>query len=382
MRFWAVSLWFAALAGCATAPPPRIPDGLFRDAAFRPASERIRAEDVFALSDDMKQYLRAEIAPQVLSKGPRQGLLEAIAKKGDLRLEYDSMITRNAAQAFAARSGNCLSLVIMTASFAKALELPVRYQNVVAEETVSRSGNIELFIGHVNLSLGDRAVNLGPGRRDDLMTIDFLPPQEAAGLSVRPIAEETVVAMYFNNRAAEAFARGQVDDAYWWARAAIGQDPRFLSSYNTLGVVYHRHGNLAEAERAFNHVLEGESTNPRAMSNLVRVLDDSGRPAEARLLAAKLRQVDPNPPFRDFDRGLEALRNGQLEAARDLFAREVDRAPYYHEFRFWLGIAYQRLGDLDRARKQLALAVEYATTRNDHDLYAAKLDRIKSIRVQ
>jgi Tfp pilus assembly protein PilF len=65
-----------------------------------------------------------------------------------------------------------------------------------------------------------------------------------------------------------------------------------------------------------------------------------------------------------------------------MFAKEVDRAPYYHEFRFWLGVAYLGLGDVDQARKQLTFALEYATSRSDHDLYAAKLDRIRSSRLQ
>jgi Flp pilus assembly protein TadD len=360
---------------------PRAPDGLFNDRLFAAPSERIAAEDVFALSDEMKRYLSVEVARQVRSKGARRGLVDAIAKAGELKLEYDATMTRNAAQAFAARSGNCLSLVIMTAAFAKALDLPVRYQNVLTDETVSRVGDIQFFIGHVNLTLGAR-IDAGPGHDSDLMTIDFLPPQQARGLSSRAVDEESIVAMYMNNRAAEAFTQGHIDDAYWWARAAIGQDPRFVSAYNTLGLVYHRHGNLVEAERAFAYGLEREPRNTHVMSNLVRLLDHMGRAAEAKVLASKLKQLEPNPPFTDFDLGMKALRDGDPGAAKDLFAREVNRAPYYHEFRFWLGVAYLGLGDIDRARKQLTLAKEYATTRSDHDLYAAKLDRIRSSRLQ
>jgi Tfp pilus assembly protein PilF len=292
------------------------------------------------------------------------------------------MMTRNAAQAFAARSGNCLSLVIMTAAFAKALDLPVRYQSVFTGETVGRSGNTQFFIGHVNLNLGEKPIDVGPGRRNDLMTIDFFPPQEVRGLSTRPVSEESIVAMYMNNRAAEIFVQGQFDDAYWWARAAIGQDPRFLSAYNTLGLVYHRHGNLTEAEKVFAYVLEREPRNTHVMSNLVHLLDDMGRATEAKVLASKLEQIEPHPPFSYFNLGMKALRDGNPGAAKDLFTKEVDRAPYYDEFRFWLGMAYLRLGDVDQARQQLTLAMEYATTHKDQDLYAAKLERIRSSRPQ
>ena len=76
--------------------------------------------------------------------------------------------------------------------------------------------------------------------------------------------------MYMNNRAVEALARGDVDDAYWWAREAIVQSPSFLAAYNTLGVVYRRHGNAREAEAVLRFVLEREPANTQAMSNLVR----------------------------------------------------------------------------------------------------------------
>jgi len=116
------------------------------------------------------------------------------------------------------------------------------------------------------------------------------------------------------------------------------------------------------------------------MSNLVAVLDHLGRVAESKLLARRLEQLEPDPAFSFFNRGLAAVRSGDFNAARELFAREVDRAPYYHEFHYWLAIAYLGLGDVERADRELTIALESSTTRNDRAIYAAKLDRIKSYR--
>ncbi len=385
MRNWAVSLLCAALAACATAPPPPASESVFEDRLFAAPSERISAADVFALSDDMKRYLDTEVAPgRTRRQGGRQALLDALYSHDQLKLEYDSVMTRNAAQAFADRTGNCLSLVIMTGAIAKAMGLPVRYQVVSADDTLGRSGDMQFFIGHVNLTLGDKPTELGPGRyRPDLMTIDFVPSRESAfGVSVHSSGEETIVAMFMNNRAAEALARGKVDNAYWWARAAIRSDPRFTSAYNTLGVIYLRHGDLAPAQRTLAFALEREPRNTHVMANLVGVLKAMGRTAEAKDLSAKLEQLDPNPPFSAFNRGVQAMREGNYKEARDLFAKEVDRAPYYHEFRFWLAQAYAGLGDVDQARRQLGLAMEYSTTGREHDMYAAKLDRIRATHLQ
>ena len=387
MKPWIALLVSVALAGCATAPLPQRAEGMFNDRLFAAPSERVGAEDLFALSPEMKQYLNARIQPEVRGKGGPLALFDALYSRGQLKLEYDSSRTFNAAEAFTARSGNCLSLVIMTAAFAKEMDLPVRYQSAQLDETWGRSGDIHFFIGHVNVTLGpsqvflNKKTNLVVRPEETDLTIDFLLPREIRGLNTRVVDEETIVAMYLNNRAAEAFVQGNLDDAYWWARAAIAQDPKFTSAYNTLGVIYKRHGNPQEAQRVLAWAMEDSPKNTRVMSNMVMVLNDLGRTAEAQALARKMEQIEPNPPFSYFLEGMAAMRKGDYKTASDLFAREVNRAPYYHEFHFWLAAAYLGLGDTSRAQTQLTLAMDTSTTRNAHDLYAAKLDRIKSLEV-
>jgi Flp pilus assembly protein TadD len=381
MKNWGVLLFATMLVACATAPVTERTELLFRDDLFAAPSERINGDDVFALSNDMKHYLSAEIAGQLRAKGPQRGLIDALYDKSQLKLEYDAEMTRNASQTFAARAGNCLSLVIMTAAFAKEIGLPVRYQTVLVNDLWSRSGDMHFASSHVNLTLGtthiaDKILDA----QSAPMTIDFLPPEDIRGRRLHAIGEETVVAMYMNNRAAESFARGQLNNAYWWAREAIERDPGFLSSYNTLGVIYRRHGNLQEAERILNHALEREPGNTLVMSNLALVFNDEGRVAESKALARKLEQLQPYPPFHFFNLGLTAMREGDFTAAKDLFAKEVDRDAYYHEFHFWLAAAYLGLGEIEQARTQLILAMESSTTRKEHELYAAKLDRIRSYR--
>ena len=368
------------IVGCATAPAPapQQPDRLFDDALFKPPTVRVSAAEVFALSPEMRQYLDNDVARLVRTRGRQYALFDSLYHPGQLKLEYDAAMTRNASEAFAARAGNCLSLVIMTAAFAKELGLTVRYQNVFGDETWSRSGDFYLAIGHVNLSLGRKQVEAQFGKHEwDQMTIDFLPPTDLRGQRTWVIDEPTIVAMYMNNRAVESLTSDHPDDAYWYAREAIVQQPRFMAAYNTLGVVYHRHGNLAEAQRAFEYVLEREPANTRAMSNLAIVFRDQGRVAAAAELDRKLAQIEPDPPFAYFKRGLAAMEVGNYKLARDMFSKEVDRAAYYHEFHFWLALAELGLGDTEGARKHMAIAIENSTTRKDHDLYAAKLARLQ-----
>jgi hypothetical protein len=383
MRFSiALLLACSLLASCAVAPTAPQPDNLFDDSRFKPPSQRISADDVFELNADMRRYVEADMNQQLRVKGAQRGLIDALYQRGNLKLEYDTALTRNAAQAFDARSGNCLSLVIMTAAFAKQLGLPVRFQSVYVPETWSRTGNLYFSSGHVNLSIGKRPIDASAVfDLVEYVTVDFLRPRDLRGQHSLVINEDTIVAMYLNNRAAESLADGKVDDAYWWARAAAEHTPTFLSAFNTLGVVYSVHGDADMAARVLRHVLDREPAN-RHQANLVPVLERLGRTAEARDVAARLAKIEPQPPFHYFHQGVAAMKARDYAKARVLFQQEVDRAAYYHEFHFWLALANLGLGNAADARKHLAIALDNSTTRNDRDLYAAKLEHLKPTRLR
>jgi Tfp pilus assembly protein PilF len=364
------------LAGCATEVTATRPDALLHDELFAPPSVAIDRDEIFHLSDAMRRYLRTEVFAQTKANGVQAGLVAALYNKSLLKLDYDSSVTRTAAEAFEARSGNCLSLVLMTAAFAKELGLQVRYQSAYLEESWMRSGNTLLRAGHVNVTLGppmqDRANPLSRS-----LTIDFLPADELRNLRTREVQERTIVAMFMNNRGVEAMLRGELDDAYAWTRAAVDADPAFLSAYNTLGIVYARRGNLDLSATAFAHVLEHEPDHTRALSNLAEVYLRQGRSADAAALQQRLARLDPEPPFAAFNIGMDAMRRGDFKAARDAFAREAARTGYSTEVTYWLGVAHYRLGDTKQATKYLNQALESSASRSDQERLSTKLSRLK-----
>ena len=371
----------ALLSGCASTPSlaPSEVSALFRDSAFKAPTQPIDDKALFALSPEMRQFLNKEVAEQVRHRGARWGLLDALYDKRKLILDYDAAITRNAAEAFEARAGNCLSLVIMTAAFAKELGLSLRYQSVHTEGSWSRTGNVLFLAGHVNVSLGRRLVDSNVFTLDmDMMTIDFVPPELGRSERTRTVEERTLYAMYYNNRAAELMMANDLSQAYWLARAAIDRDPSYVNAYNTLGVIYRRHGDVATAAQVLRQVVRLDPDNPQILGNLVIALNDLGQTAEAQQLQERLNQLQPDPPYAFFDRGVEAMNVGDYAKARTLFQKEINRAAYVPEFHFWMALADLRLGDLGSASRHMEIAKDYSTTIKDRDIYAGKLAKIKS----
>ncbi len=380
----ALTVLLLTLTACASTPTvTQIPQNLFRDDLFAANTNPIRANDIFVADKAMQQFIATEIVSQLRSTGHQRALFNALYSKAQLRLEYDSSYTRTASEAFAARSGNCLSLVIMTAALAKEMGLSVQYQKVLTKEDWSRSGGLYFASGHVNVVLGkkrfDEKSHLDQNYQ---MTIDFLPPQDTASQRTVDLEENTIIAMYMNNRAAESLVREQTDQAYWWAKEAIIADPQFSYSYNTLGVIYMRHKQYLDAYRALEMALKTDPDSLVATSNMVQTLEMLGRGAEASLLNETLLNKQPFPPFHFFNLGLKAMERNEFQQAKFLFQRELKRAPDYHEFHFWLGLAHFRLGELDLAQQEFDLAKANSTTQKDFALYSAKSDRLNSLRRQ
>ncbi|HET9024837.1 MAG TPA: tetratricopeptide repeat protein [Burkholderiaceae bacterium] len=369
------------LAACATPPPAQhaaAPTELFSDALFGKPSETVGAEQIFALSADMRRYVQTQMTPLIRKHGAQGALIEALYHNGQLKLDYESAVTRNAAEAFEARAGNCLSLVIMTAAFARELGLQVRYQSAYLEELWSRKGSLLLKSGHVNITLGRRLGDHWVSPLAYSLTIDFLPQEDVRNLKTVEIPESLVVAMFLNNRSVEALVQGRLDDAYAWAREAIRTDPAFLAAQNTLGVVYLRRGALAQAGKVFEHVLAADPKDTPALANLAEVATREGRNDRAAQLRARLARLEPEPPLHFYNLGLAAMQREDFRAARELFAKEAARGDASADVHFWLGVAHYRLGDIERAARELSLAAETSASRSERDLYSAKLDWLRA----
>jgi tetratricopeptide (TPR) repeat protein len=376
LRTWPCALLGLLLSACTTLPSPPLPapPALLHDAHYPSAAVPADRDAVFELSPAMRTYAAAELSAVARLRDPRQALLDALYSQDKLRLRYDPGPTRNAAQAFEARAGNCLSLVIMTAAFARHLGVPVSYQSVQVDDTYSRSGGLMLVSHHVNLVLG-RRIPRSPlaGSQNDEMTVDFLPQDELRGQRTQPLDERTVLAMYFNNRAAEALADGHASETYAWTREALRRDPAFLPAINTLAVLYMRDGHLAESQAALQFVLDQAPRSTSTLSNLALLFERRGDTDQALAVRQRLARLQPDSPYLLFDQGQQAMARGEYAQAREFFLRELRRQPDQPDVLFATAQAEWRLGDAQRATELLQQALANSRSASARDLYAGKL---------
>ncbi len=382
---WCI-LWplLLVLAGCAgtTLRLPADHRAFFHDTLFAAPTQPASTTRLFELSPPMRAYLQGAAQPLLKTRGVQQGLVDALYTSGELKLAYDSEITFDAAEAFEARAGNCLSLVIMTAAFAKELGLQVRYREVENRPVWERREGLNLRLGHVNVSLGRPLSMVRMSTASAAwLTVDFMATPEPDDARWWPIEESRIVAMYANNKAAEALAAARLNDAYAWARAAVDADPAFADAYNTLGVVYRRAAHLEPARAALQRAVDlGGERNAHTMGNLAQALTALGRGDEAQAWLVRQRRIDGRQPFADYDAGMQALRDHNPARAREFFERELLKSADWHALHFALGVTYAQLGELPRSERHLALARERSPTRSLRALYGSKLDRLRAQR--
>jgi len=373
----------AALAGCSALAPPPSPAPLLHDALFDHPARPAEADAAMAVDDAMRHYVRGVLAGAARDRGRPRALADALYAPGQLKLEYDAAVTRTAAQAFAARSGNCLSLVLMTAALAREMGLDVVFQSSRWVETYSRSGDLTFYNGHVNLVLARAAL---PAYRDaghhtraaDALQIDFLPPEALGGLRSVPISEQRVRAMFMNNRAVETLTAGPLATAYAWVRESLRHDPGFWPAYNTLGVVYQRAGHLAQAAAALEHALAHDPSAVPAMANQAQVLRSLGRHDEAAVWNARRAALEPNAPFHFLRQAEVALAQGEVDRAEALLDREQAVTGRTHDLHFLRARLHLARGERARAAQALREAAAASDSPGQQQAYAAKLERLRA----
>ncbi|MCA0176036.1 MAG: tetratricopeptide repeat protein [Proteobacteria bacterium] len=382
----------AALVGCAhvtqDAPPtePVLAQALARaDARFAPLPVVEDADSALRVSATMQAYLNDVIRP-LLRKGddPRRVLLHALLDQRRLRLEYDGGPTRNAAQAFDDRRGNCLSLVLMSAAFADEMGLRVRLRQVLAPPSFTHSEGLVIAAGHVNLSLAppNNVHRVTGPLGDSEWVVDFLPGQDLAHQQVREVSRPQVGAMYLNNRAAEALAAGDLARAYALARTAVGRAPNDANARNTLAVVLYRGGLVPEAEAVLREVLGQAPTHLAALTNLHGLLATragTADTAEAAVLAQRLARLQPDPPYAQYERGRQALAQSRWAEARDALAQALQRAPEDPLVHHAMAQALLGLGRVDDAMRHLQQAQRFSTDTAQRQRFLAKLDALRRL---
>lgn len=358
------------------------PQALLNDELFRPITQPLESpEQVFALPEHTKAEIRQLSRSANSARVKTDLLLNYLFSKKGTNLLYQNDATLTATETLAARQANCLSLTILAYSLAQEMDLNVEFRDIKIPEYWTQNNGQSLLNGHVNLTvLGGKSINNNGSINYSVFSyvIDFGIQSNKSHFPSVALKKSQVIAMFYNNKAAEAMVYRNEDLAYAYLKAALSFDPEAAENWNNLAVLYRQKQQFELAESAY--VLAGElapdQLNSRA--NLALLYEAAGQYDKAdklrRVVAAKRVQN----PFYHIMLGDESLVAGQAQQAIQHYRKSLNLDKKSSEALFGMAKAHLMLGQNDKAQMYLRSAKRAAPSQDERARYDNKLELLTS----
>jgi Flp pilus assembly protein TadD len=377
------------LTACSSAPPTPItaPTHLLSHHAFQRVDTPIETpEQIFYLPHEVIQDVRHKVLRYPQAAEQQQALLKYIFQDENRDiLEYLNEATLTATETLQQRVANCLSLTILAASLAEQVGFMVDFRDVVVPEYwISRSGS-SLLNGHINLKLTPRLLtysNQALLYQTQSYLIDFDRGTSQVQPLAKSVSKEVVIALFYNNKAADAMLADQDDLAFKYLQAALQQAPLKAELWNNLAVLYRKKQLFQPAEQLYLYSLQLEPENNNTWSNLALLYERTNRVAEAKVLQEKIARRRLQNPYYFVMLGHEALLQGQQQQAVQAFRRALQLQPKTAEAQFGLAQSYLALGDYSQAVKYLRAAGQNTVDKALQRRYHSKLEMLNAIALQ
>jgi len=331
------------------------------------------ADDIFELAPETEEFI-SDLAKQKSSKDKVNKLVKFLFESEQIGINYSSTANLTASQTFMSQNANCMSLTVLSYALAHAADLPAYFQRVDVPEYWVRNGSYNMLTGHVNLVIFDADSPLQQtvyGK--NVYTIDFDPTMRKKAFPSQFVDQNTVVAMFYTNKGADAMVIGDTNKAYAYLKAATLVDPSYDSAWGNLGVLYRQNDLYEHAYRSYQNAMEINPDNLTVLDNLAILHDLSGDVEQAEQIRTSVHRKRLKNPYYHALLGTEAYYNGDHLVAVNHFKKAIRLDNKQHEFYFGIAKAYAELGQLDNVKRSLQRAKRNSTFDDDELRYDAKI---------
>lgn len=379
LKYCVILFILSSLIGCNTTSTvyhqPKLP--LFYDHNFEFVDLSELNTDVYYLTSPQKKWLDSLIKPSSNKSLTRQ-LIKQLFQKDYLGFSYDNSFTRSASETLKSKTGNCLSMVILSVAIAKHFNLDYKIFDLKTVPVWDKSGGLLLVNGHVNVQLENEASEKNHYQilREKYITLDFLPEESRRMISKKEINQNQLSAIYFTNLAADAMVNQQWDKAYWLIKKSINYAPNYNVAWNSLAVVYRNKGFELQAENAYKHALSIDPNDSNVIANYAILLTNQGRDKELVSYKKKIEKAKLRNPYRFYDEAQTEYANDNFKSAIKLYRKAIKISPFVDQFHFGLFQSYLAIDEMRLAVKSLAQARTYSARIMDRNRYNRKLSML------
>ena len=302
-------------------------------------------------------------------------LIDFMLSASGLHLSYIAAPTHNVADTFIYKEGNCLSFTLLFLALAEHAGVDATAREVRVPASWRSDAGVLFQTSHVNVLVTTR------NRR---AVVDFEPDPAIARRNslVRrgvEVSADRVLAHFYNNRAAEILANGDLETARQWSKKALELDPSFVQALNNRGVIEKRLGELEQARRFYNEAIELAPENTSTLLNLINLSRETDQPELADHYRLRLEELRPQDPFFIWQVGREYETAGELRRARRMYQQALSLLPGEVAFLTSLASVSASLGDFDQAHRALTDAI--SEIKGDQGENADELERLMAMKM-
>ena len=304
--------------------------------------------EIMVVPPELRAILQEQVLDKTRNKSQRLELLVGMMSKSSLDIQYHDDATQTVAQSFQSRQANCLTHTLMFLALAREAGLNAYPQEI--EETLAwhQEDGIVYRTSHVNAG-----INIGTRRYVVDVGSSFIIGRRPA----KQVSQSRLLAHYYNNRAAQLLAEGNLPLALAHAEIAISLDATFPTTWSNTGVLYLRNGDRSAAEQAYLRALALKPTHTGALFNLIGLYERTGDRVRAAEMRARLDKLQSTDPFHEFLRGVEFENIGDGPNAVSSYRRVIAVLGNEHRFHYRLSRAYLLTGNQRAARHALQRAL-------------------------
>ncbi len=332
-------------------------------------------KDILYISDEIKAELDREIRP-IHDRARRAVALHWLMFDTDSwNIDYSADHTYSAMETYENRKGNCISLAALYVAAARYVNLPAKFQSVSVPSAWTPKDGYYLLTGHVNA-----LVRL----RRQTIHIDFLQTfldLELKEVKKRSINDDQAYGEFHNNIAMELVEKKDFELAKQHMEIAISYDPDSDFIWSNYGVLHKFEGDFERAEKKYKKALDKNKRNFSALTNLYILYNETGRHAEAQVLAEKVERYSRNNPYHLAKLAQSSLREKRYPEALSLIKKAIKKdkkvADFHHvkaKILYESGKYELSLEALERARK----VSEEKGNNDDIEIYRKKIESLIS----
>ncbi len=310
--------------------------------------DRYPEVDPLQINQEIRVLVDKAVQDEDENEGRLRKLLLLLYGSDGLALRYAPEVTHTAIESFAARQGNCLSVMNLFVAMARYAGIDANFQTVKVRPNWDRRGNLVVLSQHINAT-----GRFGPHRR---YVSDFTPEVSLQQFTSTTLTDVQARSLYFTNIGVEALIEGNSEEALDFLKNALFLDPDSSVAWNNIGAIYSDLGNSELTEFSYKMSVLKDSNSMSAIGNLAKFYRKNGQLARAKQYDRAIERFNETNPYFFYSQGSAALSDDDFVLAEELFLKAVSLMRFEPVFYQALSRLYAAKGENERSTDMILIA--------------------------